>query len=352
MIRGFRTLLILLIFSLPVIAQDSHPPVDLNGDSRMDVLDLLTLLNTMQPGSTVAADTDLDRSGATDMDDVLILLCLMRDENAPEDTPEEFKYAMIMNHRWVHDFSQVIHMDYTFDEQRDIWYRVYSNRELSSIALEINNQTLTDSSGYLPRFYDTDTLVIDRNISYLTIDSIPWSITLEDIQGNRLTDSGFIFFSFIFDAVDGGDYYYVSEEITFPLVLKGEDQKFGMLDCDTGALAYYFDLNPEKKPYIVFRNIEELAFKMGVNYVNTYSVNQWYVHVAPVKRRFTGENVNRLSFDGPPFHCPEKPSGLNGNNELLRKLGFSDFKLSIYIYSDGLFQSDSKWLNDNWDYFP
>ena len=337
MIKGFKALLILLIFSLPVFARTPAPPVDLNGDNRMDVLDLLTLLTAMQPGATVAAETDLDQSGATDMDDVLILLCLMRDENTPEDEPDKFEYALIINHRWIHNYSQVIHMDWT-TEQQDVRYRVYSNRELSSIALEINNQVLIDSSGYLPRFYDTDTLVIDHNTSYLTIDSIPWSITLEDIQGNRLTDSGFIRFDIVFDAVDGGDYFYVSEEIKFPLVLQGIDQRLGMLECGTDSLAFYFDLNPQDKPFQVIKNIEELAAQIDDNYINQYSINEKYAYISPATNRFSGNTENRLRFFFPPFYCPQKPSRLDDNEELLKKIGFPDWKLQIYLYSDGSYK--------------
>ena len=140
----FKIITILLLLYSSLLAQGNRLPVDLNGDNRMDVLDLLTLLTGIQPGSAVAADTDLDQSGATDMDDVLILLCLMRDETSQKNL---FEYALVINSIRVLENSNVwsVQSSGTDEPQNSLWYTISASRELDNFSLTFNGIVISDS---------------------------------------------------------------------------------------------------------------------------------------------------------------------------------------------------------------
>ena len=315
-------ILVCLLIPLTLFAQQSTPPADLNGDSRMDVLDLLTLLTAMQPGSTVAAETDLDQSGATDMDDVLIMLCLLRDETSQENI---FEYALVINSIRVLENSNVwsVQSSGTDEPQNLLWYTISASRELDNFSLAFNGIVISDSlQGHLPKTFSKDTLIVklwnyvsQKRFDFdFSVDSIPWSLELEDLEGNIISDSGLVKVNIDFDViVDGGPNFF-GKEIQFPVVLNGPDQRFTYKSENIVV-----DLNPEKRPNVIFHDIVSLCGAINRNSSNLYQ------SVAPAYNYAESKQVNIIEIHIRDWGWPSPPEPLDGNTVLLDKIGFPEW---------------------------
>ena len=315
------TTVLFLVYS-SLLAQDSRLPGDLNGDSRMDVLDLLTLLTAMQPGATVAADTDLDRSGATDMDDVLILLCLLRDETSQENI---FEYALVINSIRVLENSNVwsVQSSGTDEPQNLLRYTISASRELDNFSLTFNGTVISDSlQGHLPKTFSKDTLVV-KLWDYVSqkrfdfdffVDKVPWLLELEDMEGNIIKGSGFVKVNIDFDViVDGGPNFF-GKEIQFPVVLNGPDQRFTY-----SSQNIIVDLNPEKQSNVIFHDIVSLCGAINRNSSNLYQ------SVAPAYNYAEKKQVNIIEIHIRDWGWPSPPEPLDGNTVLLDKIGFPEW---------------------------
>ena len=116
-----------------------------------------------------------------------------------------------------------------------------------------------------------------------SVDSIPWSLELEDLEGNIISDSGLVKVNIDFDViVDGGPNFF-GKEIQFPVVLNGPDQRFTYKSENIVV-----DLNPEKRPNVIYHDIVSLC-----NAINRNSSNL-YQHVAPAYNYYEEKRKNIL----------------------------------------------------------
>lgn len=344
--------LICLLLPLTVYAQNSRLPGDLDGDGTYTVFDLLGMLGHLYQEAPYIDYADIDTDSDNDIADLLFLLKIIADEYPG---PEPFDYALIIDNYRIDEYAELLDVQNSSSEdpQYNMRYHVYSNREINDFEFVIDGDSITESlAGEIPLLYAKDTLgyVVDSNYYDLRIarlDSIKWTILLSDSAGNSISDFGYLNISIAFDLCVDGGYPSVGNEISFPLILDGEQQKFSFYH------PYYYidsstvvDLNPTALPKVFYPDIDSLCITINRNTVFGNGYERYYA--TPVYDSFTGKRTNRLAFVIFNIGWAPPPNPLGGNKSLADKLGFPDWIREIGSYYDYRYRPDIDWFKEKY----
>ena len=358
--------LILISILLPLVAnaQTSRLLGDMDGDGAYTVFDLLGMLGHLYQAIPYIDYADIDTDSDNDITDLLLLLKIIVDEN-PE--PKPFEYALIMENIRVHDYASVSLVQWSSESsaQNNLDYRIYSNHELTEIELNFNGDTFDIESGTLPALYDKDTINIyldtikyyepfENDSSFYvdmkvySIDSIPWSIKLVNMEGETLEDFGYINHRFMFNVIADPSWPAIGNDIDFPLVLRGKDQIYSFhTEYDVDSIAVV-DLNPQKLQTVVYPDVECLCLAINANSRHSNPSRYERINAMPVIDFFTGLRVNRLAMVFLNFGGVPPPNPVNGNERLLDKLGFPKWRREMVFYYDYRYRADMEWYEENY----
>ena len=343
---------ILISILLPLVAnaQTSRLLGDMDGDGAYTVFDLLGMLGHLYQSAPYLDYADIDTDGDNDITDLLLLLKILANQTPPE---EPFNYALIIDNYRVDEYAELLDVQNSSSEypQYNMRYHIYSNRAINEFEFVIDGNSITESlAGKIPLLYAKDTLgfVADSNyydIRIASLDSIKWTIHLNDSTGNSISDFGYLNISIAFDVCVDGGYPSVGNEISFPLILDGEQQKFSFYHphyySDSSTVV---DLNPTASPKVFYPDIDSLCIAINRNTIFGNGYEKYYA--TPVYDSLSGKRTNRLAFVIFNIGWAPPPNPLGGNNNLAEKLGFPEWIREIGSYYDYRYRPDISWFRE------
>ncbi len=305
---------------------------DVNRDGCIDIYDLISILRQFSGAEPETAFSDLDNNGKTNVFDLLAFLHAFT--HLKERQEENFEVAASVGGHWLTE--PVVYSFSRFDENNEVrdTYKIYSNREIERVEFVFAGDTLTQTEGTTPAFFQADPDTIQWIEDSLHIFSEPreWKITVWDKEGNCAADSGVSAFQVLRpDVVVDGGYGNTGKEIEFPLTLKGAWQRVGITVDIVGEVdTFVVDLNPEGCDSIVYENIDQLSgYIMEAVASNdslwpvTNEVGEGPVlFISSAIYYHTGLKSNRLIIVITSFSGEIKAVSLDGNEKLLSVLGF------------------------------
>jgi len=340
-------------FSLPVASEAISG--DANSDGSINIFDLLTLLKALcKPGLANPA-SDIDNNGTVDECDLVSLLYLLAGKTLPED---DLQFLVLINNHLLRQTSGWYYRGYEHqqeivDNKISLPYRIYGNREIREVVFVLGGDTLRGLKGVTPAMTLTDTSNLESWSKTLTAGIIPWHVEVTDYFGNNSQNSGetgFLIGIIEPNTIEDPDFSYFGLPIDFPLVLRGQSQKFIL--SQRKYTGYEIDLNSASADSIVFPDIDSLATGimncLFAYYLEIYRETGSQPHLlfsaAPAIDRETGCRVNRLVFKDLYFGDVEILP-INENEEILKAIGFPAWVRSFLPYFLPNLDFDSAWFS-------
>jgi len=313
---------------------------DVNRDGCIDIYDLISILRQFCGAEPETAFSDLDNNGKTNAFDLLAFLHAFT--HLKERPEEGFEVAASVYDHWLTE--PTVYTISTFDENNEVrdTYKIYSNREIERVEFVFAGDTLTQTEGTTPAYFQADPDTINWIEEILFSEPREWKITVWDKEGNCAADSGVSAFMVPSPGlvIGGGNYNNTGKEIVFPLTLKGAWQRFGIKTDIVGRVdTFVVDLNPEGCDSIVYENIDQLAGYIMEAVASNDSLwsavtNRYgegpVLFVSSAIYKHTELKSNRLII---VFNSPStgtaKAVSLDGNEKLLSVLGFKKWVQDI-----------------------
>ena len=354
----FVSILLFLLLVIPsfqaasgqasVIAAGETASIDVDRDGKINIFDLLSILRQISGEEPATEYSDLDGNGKTNIFDLIEFLSLFREKNEP------FEIAASIGSHLLTEPVVYSHSRFGGTTEVKDTYQICNNKRIARAELILDGDTVSGATGITPILLtaDPDTLQFDGIFYYTEPKS--WKINAWDLFGNCASDSGSSEFVILSpNIVVDFSVPYVGDEITFPLILHGATQRFGIEINYPSYMFFEIDLNPAKEDSVVYQDIGGLTEQI----INQVTADASKYHEVPIYAGAaysgkTGLIANRLLIINPQnFNSWAKIVPLDSNSKLPLQLGYSAWKQEHYglmnnlnyIYDQDVYESMQNW---------